>query len=62
MSTLVRAALRPSTFGVFDAFPDEDAREAHLSGQVAAGLMEKAPELPAQEPTIERIEMFSARS
>jgi len=24
--------------------------------------MEKAPELPAQEPTIERIEMFSARS
>jgi len=24
--------------------------------------MEKAPELPAQEPTIERIETFSARS
>jgi len=22
----------PSTFGIFDAFPDEDAREAHLSG------------------------------
>ena len=52
----------PSTFGIFDAFPDEDAREAHLSGQVAAGLMEKAPELLAQEPTIERIETFSARS
>jgi hypothetical protein len=27
----------PSTFGIFDAFPDEDGREAHLSGQVAAG-------------------------
>jgi hypothetical protein len=25
----------PSTFGIFDAFPDEDAREPHLSGQVA---------------------------
>ena len=23
----------PSTFGIFDAFPDEDGREAHLSGR-----------------------------
>ena len=23
------------TFAIFDAFPDEDARRAHLSGQVA---------------------------
>jgi quinol monooxygenase YgiN len=48
----------PSTFGIFDAFPDEDARETHLSGQVAAGLKEKAPELLAQEPTIERIDVL----
>jgi quinol monooxygenase YgiN len=51
----------PSTFGIFDAFPDEDAREAHLSGQVAAGLMEKAPELLAQEPTIERIDVLAGK-
>jgi quinol monooxygenase YgiN len=49
----------PSRFGIFDAFPDEDAREAHLSGQVAAGLKEKAPELLAQEPTIERIDVLA---
>ena len=26
----------PSTFGIFDAFPDEEGRQAHLSGRVAA--------------------------
>jgi len=51
----------PSTFGIFDAFPDDDAREAHLSGQVAAGLMEKAPELLAEEPAIERIDVFAGK-
>jgi len=34
-----------STFGIFDAFPDESGRQAHLSGQVAAELMKKASEL-----------------
>ena len=62
-STLVWHAIRlgPSTFGIFDAFPDDEAREAHLSGQVAAGLMEKAPELVAQEPTIERIDVLAGK-
>lgn len=35
----------PSTFGIFDAFPDESGRQAHLSGRVAAALAEKASEL-----------------
>jgi quinol monooxygenase YgiN len=51
----------PSTFGIFDAFPDDEAREAHLSGQVAAGLMQKAPELLAHEPTIERIDVLAGK-
>jgi quinol monooxygenase YgiN len=28
--------LGPSTFGIFDAFPNEAGRQAHLTGQVAA--------------------------
>jgi len=32
----------PSTFGIFDAFPDEAGRQAHLTGRVAAALMAKA--------------------
>jgi quinol monooxygenase YgiN len=51
----------PSTFGIFDAFPDEDARQAHLSGQVAGSLMEKAPELLAHEPIIERIDVLAGK-
>ena len=53
--------LGPSTFGIFDAFADDEAREAHLSGQVAATLMEKAPELLAGEPSIERLDVVAGK-
>ncbi len=53
--------LGPSTFGIFDAFPDEAGRQAHLSGQVAAALMAKAPELLAQPPVIERVDVLAAK-
>src|SRR5437899_5388345 len=45
--------LGPSTFAIFDAFPDEAGRDAHLSGKVAKALMEKAPELLTEPPKIE---------
>ena len=47
----------PSSFAIFDAFPDDEARQAHLSGEVAGSLMEKAPQLPASDPTIERADV-----
>lgn len=50
-----------STFGIFDAFPDEAGRQAHLSGKVAAALMEKAPELFAQPPVIEQVDVLAAK-
>lgn len=49
----------PSTFGVFDAFPDESARQAHLSGKVAAALMAKAPELLAEQPVIQKVDVLA---
>ena len=51
----------PSTFGIFDAFEDEAGRQAHLSGQIAAALMAKAPELLAQEPKIETIDIIASK-
>jgi quinol monooxygenase YgiN len=51
----------PSTFGIFDTFPDEAGRQAHLSGRVAAALMAKAPELLAQSPSIEKIDVLAAK-
>jgi len=53
--------LGPSTFGIFDAFPDEAGRQAHLSGRVAAALMAKASEILAQPPVIEKVEVLAAK-
>ena len=53
--------LGPSTFGIFDTFPDDSGRQAHLSGQVAAALMEKADELFAEAPSIERVDVLAAK-
>jgi quinol monooxygenase YgiN len=53
--------LGPSTFGIFDAFPDESGRQAHLTGRVAAALMEKAPDLLAQPPAIQRVDVLAAK-
>lgn len=51
----------PSTFGIFDAFPDEAGRQAHLSGRVAAALMAQAPDLLAQPPSIEQVDVLAAK-
>jgi quinol monooxygenase YgiN len=53
--------LGPSTFGIFDAFPDENGRQAHLTGRVAAALMAKASELLAKPPTIEKVDVLAAK-
>jgi quinol monooxygenase YgiN len=51
----------PSSFAIFDAFPDDAARQAHLSGEVAGSLMEKAPQLLASDPTIERADVLAGK-
>jgi quinol monooxygenase YgiN len=50
-----------STFGIFDAFPDDAGRQAHLSGRVAAALMAKAPELLAKPPQIDKVDVLAAK-
>ena len=50
-----------SRFGIFDTFPDDAGRQAHLSGQVAAALMAKAPELLAKAPAIEKLDILAAK-
>jgi quinol monooxygenase YgiN len=53
--------LGPTTFAIFDAFPDDAGRDAHLSGKVAKALMEKAPDLLAQPPKIEKADVLADR-
>lgn len=61
--TPVWFALRfgPTTFGIFDAFADEEGREAHLKGSIAAALMARADELLAEPPRIEKVEVLAAK-
>jgi quinol monooxygenase YgiN len=51
----------PSTFGIFDAFPDESGRSAHLVGRVAAALFEKASELLSEPPAVERVDVIASK-
>jgi quinol monooxygenase YgiN len=53
--------LGPSTFGIFDAFPDEDGRQAHLAGRVAAALMAQAADLLSHTPVIENVDVLAAK-
>ena len=61
-STWYGIKLGPSTYGIFDTFPDDAGRQAHLTGRVAAALMAKAPELLAQAPAIEKAEILAVKS
>jgi quinol monooxygenase YgiN len=51
--------LGPLTFGIFDAFPDDEGRKAHLSGKVAEALMARADELFSSPPTIEPVDVLA---
>jgi quinol monooxygenase YgiN len=53
--------LGPSTFGIFDAFPDESGRQAHLAGPIAAALMAQASDLLARPPAIEKVDVLAAK-
>jgi len=48
-----------SEFGIFDVFPDDAGRDAHLNGAVAKALMEKASILLAKPPSIEKIDVLA---
>lgn len=51
----------PSTFGIFDTFPDDAGRKAHLGGKVAAALMANAGELLSADPVIEMIDILASK-
>jgi quinol monooxygenase YgiN len=50
----------PSSFGIFDAFPDDSGRKAHLSGQVAQALAKNTGTLFGQ-PSIEPVDIIAEK-
>ena len=53
--------LSKSEFGVFDAFADDSGRKAHLAGAIAKALIAKAPELLAEPPRIDPVDVLAAK-
>lgn len=52
--------LGPSTYGIFDVFPNDEGRDAHLNGKVAAALMENVGDLYGQ-PTLEKLDVLASK-
>ena len=53
--------LDETTFGIFDTFPDEAGRQAHLDGEIAAELFERADELFVEDPKVDEIDVLAAK-
>lgn len=50
----------PSTFGVFDVFPDDAARDAHLAGGVGQALGPNTGVL-FSEPQVEKLDILTEK-
>jgi len=55
------ARTSPTTFWIFDTFGTEEARQAHVNGQIAAALMANADELLAEPPEILPADVLAAK-
>jgi len=50
-----------SLYGIFDAFPNQESRDAHLNGQIAELLFAKAEELFAEPPVIQMLDILATK-
>ena len=50
-----------TTYGIFDTFDTEDARQAHLTGEIPTALGQVAEELLAAEPDIRTVEIVAVK-
>ena len=48
-------------YGIFDSFETEDAREAHLSGEIPTALGQVAGELLAKDPDIRMVDIVAVK-
>jgi len=63
VGTIVWFALRSDerTFWIVDAFANEDARQAHITGPIAQALMANADRLLAEPPEIMPADVLAAK-
>jgi quinol monooxygenase YgiN len=51
----------PTVFYIVDAFADEAGRDQHLGGAIAAALFDQAPNLLAESPAVEKVEVLASK-
>ena len=50
-----------TSYGIFDTFETEDARDAHLGGQIPQALGQVARDLLAADPDIRKIDLVAVK-
>jgi quinol monooxygenase YgiN len=50
-----------STFGIFDAFEDDAARQAHLTGRIPQALGQVGADLLAKDPDIRTVDVLAVK-
>jgi quinol monooxygenase YgiN len=53
--------LGDSSYGIFDTFESEDARNAHLGGEIPRALTQVGPELLAKDPEIHLVDVLAVK-
>jgi len=61
-TTWYAVKLGPTKFGIFDTFPNQTGRDAHLTGEIAKALFARAEELFAVPPQVEMLDILAAKA
>lgn len=48
-------------YGIFDVFPDDASRDAHLAGEVAKGLQARGEKLFSRTPRIQKLDVLASK-
>ena len=50
-----------TSYGIFDTFESDDARQAHLNGAIPQALAQVGPELLARNPDIRLVDVIAVK-
>jgi quinol monooxygenase YgiN len=50
-----------TTYGIFDTFESEEARQAHLDGEIPKALATVGPDLLAADPDIRAVDILAVK-
>jgi quinol monooxygenase YgiN len=53
--------LGDTSYGIFDTFETEEARQAHLDGEIPKALGQVAPDLLAEAPSIRPVDVIAVK-